>query len=332
MEQLRPDDLKDAIPAAKKFNRAGSIPVWDRARGRWQNILPAFGIDPKFLTTKNGPCPMCGGKDRWRFTDHDGGGKWWCNACGHGDGIDLAMKFTKQSFADVVKRIEDVLGDAPLAKTRPARSPEQNRDALRALWQHGRLIEPDDPVDRYLTGRGITIRDYPRCLRFVRQAKHANGTVHPAMLAAVSDTDGKPATIHKTYLTVDGQKAAVDRVRLFCPGSRPEGGAVRLAAHGADLGIAEGIETALAASQLHGVPVWAGLDDGGVDRFIPPPEVTRLIIFGDNDANYAGQRAAFSLAKRAILVLKIKVEVRIPDRPADKSKVDWNDVLRGVRP
>jgi putative DNA primase/helicase len=327
MEQLRPDDLKDANPVAKKFNSDRRIPLRDRACGHWLAILPALGIHPSFLKIKNGPCPMCGGKDRWRFYDPAGVGSWFCNNCGGGDGIALAMKFLSLPFTDVAKRIDSILGDAPLIAVPPRRT-EPNRDALLALWRRGRPIEPDDPVDRYLTGRGITIRDYPKCLRFVRQAKHADGSIHPAMLAAVSDTDGKSATIHKTYLTVDGQKADVDRVRLFYPGLRPEGGAVRLAAHGVDLGIAEGIETALSASQLHGVPVWAALDTGGVERFIPPPDVTRLIIFGDNDSNFSGHKAAYCLAMRAILVLKIKVEVKIPDRAG----TDWNDVLRGVQP
>lgn len=53
-----------------------SIPLHERARGRWTSILPALGIDSKFLKRRNGPCPMCGGKDRYRFTDLNGLGTW----------------------------------------------------------------------------------------------------------------------------------------------------------------------------------------------------------------------------------------------------------------
>jgi len=49
------------------------------------------------------------------------------------------------------------------------------------------------------------------------------------MLAMVADASGKPATIHKTYITSDGTKAAVQKVRMFCAGAVPSGGAVRLA-------------------------------------------------------------------------------------------------------
>ena len=39
----------------------------ERAVGRWKSILPAFGVTPQQLTGKHGPCPLCGGKDRFRF-------------------------------------------------------------------------------------------------------------------------------------------------------------------------------------------------------------------------------------------------------------------------
>ena len=43
-------------------------------------------------------------------------------------------------------------------------------------------------------------------------------------------------------------------------GTMPTGAAVRLMPHEEMLGIAEGIETALSASILFNVPVWAALD------------------------------------------------------------------------
>ena len=45
-----------------------------RARGRWREILPRFGIAGRFLQNRHGPCPLCGGKDRYRFDDRDGSG------------------------------------------------------------------------------------------------------------------------------------------------------------------------------------------------------------------------------------------------------------------
>jgi putative DNA primase/helicase len=141
------------------------------------------------------------------------------------------------------------------------------------------------------------------------------------MLAMVTDINGKPVTIHKTYITTDGKKAAVDKVRMFCPGSRPVGGAVRLTEIAAVLGVGEGIETSLAAAKMFSIPTWAALDAGGVERFEPPAEVKRLVVFGDNDVNGAGQRAAYALAAR--LSGRLEIEVKIPEKP----DTDWNDIL-----
>jgi putative DNA primase/helicase len=51
-------------------------------RHRWLDILTGLGVPAKFLRNKHGPCPMCGGKDRFRFDDKDGKGTFFCNGCG----------------------------------------------------------------------------------------------------------------------------------------------------------------------------------------------------------------------------------------------------------
>ena len=75
-------------------------------------------------------------------------------------------------------------------------------------------------------------------------------------------------------------------------------GAVRLFPIGADghLGIAEGIETALSAQAIFGVPTWAALSADGMARWQWPAEVRRVTIFAD--AGDAGRRAAARLADR----------------------------------
>jgi putative DNA primase/helicase len=298
-------------------------PLHERARGHWHGILPAIGISAKFLKRKNGPCPMCGGKDRWRFTDIGGKGTWYCNNCHGGNGIALVMKFTGLPFQEAAVRIERVIGEAPSKPIGSERSEASKRAALNALWQSACTICAEDPVDRWLQGRGVGMQNYPKCLRVGMRIRHSGPPVawHPAMLAMVTDGSGKPATIHKTYITAEGAKAAVDKVRMFCAGSVPAGGAVRLAPPAQVLGIAEGIETALAAAQLFGVPTWAALNAGGVERFVPPSETKHLIIFGDNDQNGVGQRAAYALAAR--LSGQTQIDVRIPETP----DTDFNDVL-----
>ena len=140
-------------------------PLHERARGRWHGILPAIGISEKFLKRKNGPCPMCGGKDRWRFTDIDGKGTWFCNQCYGGSGVDLVMKFTGLPFHAAARRIERALGDVPAEPIRADRTDEQKRASLNALWKSGRAVAAGDPVDRWLRARGVGMATYPKCLR-----------------------------------------------------------------------------------------------------------------------------------------------------------------------
>jgi putative DNA primase/helicase len=298
-------------------------PLQERTRGRWHGILPAIGINEKFLKRKNGPCPMCGGKDRWRFTDIDGKGTWFCNNCHGGNGIALVMKFTGLPFKEAAQRVELLLGKTPAEPIRAERSEQAMRAALNAVWQSGGPTQADDPVDRWLKARGVGMQNYPKCLRAGMRVRHSGPPVswHPAMLAMVAAPNGKPATIHKTYLTTAGAKAAVEKVRMFCAGSVPSGGAVRLAVPGPVLGVAEGIETALAAMKMFTIPTWAALSDWGVEKFDPPAETRHLMIFGDNDPHGAGQRAAYALAAR--LAGRMQVEVKIPE----KSGADWNDIL-----
>jgi len=311
------------------------IPLRDRARWRWQGILPAFGIHPSYLTGKNGPCPMCEGKDRWRFLDaatntnnyktrRPGDGTWICTHCGAGSGTDLVMRFTGMPFREAAQRIESIIGSVR-AQEHPKQDEEKVRASLRALWRNASPVSRGDATDLWLRSRGIELEVYPPCLRTGRRVRYYNDALtfseHPAMLAIVSGPDGKPATIFRTYLARDGNgKAAVEEPRkLRSP--MPKGSAIHLAPPSPTLGVAEGTETAFAAQKLFGIPTWSAICTYGVETFEPPPGTDRLVIFGDNDRNHAGQKAAETLAAR--LSGRMQVEVEIPTEPG----TDWNDVL-----
>src|ERR1700674_5626756 len=70
-----------------------------RASGNWMSILERLGVEHKVLGKRNQPCPGCGGKDRFQFTDKYGDGNYICRGCGSGDGfalleLCLGWKFT----------------------------------------------------------------------------------------------------------------------------------------------------------------------------------------------------------------------------------------------
>jgi putative DNA primase/helicase len=304
------------------------MPLWERANGRWRAILPALGVHARYLTGKNVPCPLCGeGRDRFRFDDKRGDGTWICSHCGAGQGLKLAMLYTGiTDFREIAVKIEAVLGEAPREQARTERSEAAKRAALNELWMASRPVSAGDPVDLWMRHRGIALNAYPTCLRTCMRARHSGPpvTFHPAMLSMVSAPTGRPVMIHRTFLTAAGMKAPVEKVRMFCAGTVPHGSAVRLAPAAKMMGVAEGIETAIAAAQIFHLPVWAALSDRGIETFEPPADVNRVIIFGDNDANGVGQKAAYGLAAR--LAPRMTVEVRLPD----VAGTDWNDVRLNV--
>jgi putative DNA primase/helicase len=95
--------------------------IADLTNGRWPDLLAQLaGLTPDQLTDKHQPCPLCGGKDRYRFDDQDGTGSWYCNQCGGkdqagggGSGIDMLMRRMNWSYAEACKRIEQRLGVIP---------------------------------------------------------------------------------------------------------------------------------------------------------------------------------------------------------------------------
>jgi len=298
------------------------IPLRDRARGRWSGILPALGIGESFLTGKHGPCPLCGGKDRWRWDNLEGRGTWICSKCGAGDGVALVMRKNGWEFCEAAKQIERMIGSAPAATPKRERSNRDERDWMNKLWLSSKAVESNDPVGSYLFRRtGLT--SFPACLRTAYHVRYQSDcpSFHPAMIAMLTGPDGSPSILHRTYLTDDGRKAPVIEPRLWMPGIIEKGAAIRLAPARDALGIAEGIETALSASALFGVPCWAAGNAAMLTAWQPPPEATRIIIFGDNDPNYAGQAAAYALAKRLKSDERV-VEVHIPAEVG----ADWNDV------
>ena len=60
-----------------------------RAHGCWTEILAHLGVDECILKKRNMPCPICGGTDRFQYTDKFGEGNYHCRSCGAGGGFKL---------------------------------------------------------------------------------------------------------------------------------------------------------------------------------------------------------------------------------------------------
>jgi putative DNA primase/helicase len=271
--------------------------------------------------------------DPWKLKERlggdvmDGGTRWLGPGPGHsrhdrslsvritGEGRPLVHSFSGDDFracADYLGIDREPKRTDPPTPRRTAPPPVPDHRAL-AIWRDAR---PDgEIVAVYLRSRGITT-PIPPTLRQGTALLHGRTPV-PAMVAAVQGPDRRIMAVQLTYLTWEGRKAPVTRPRLATGPIRTN--AVRLAAAGEVLGLAEGIETALSATQLAGVPVWATLGSENLSLARLPDQVRELHVFADADR--AGQAAADKTAQRHSR-RGLKVVIRTPPDGFE----DWNDV------
>lgn len=306
----------------------------DLAHGKWPGILSQLGLDHRYLSGKHTDCPLCGAEKKWfRFDNKGGRGSFICTSCGSGDGFQLAERFLGVDFKTVAKRVEELAGAIKFTPVKAVDN-EKAGAAISRVWRESHPLEVGDPVWQYLTGRGLSLAVRPVSIRCHPGLEYRDDDVRlgkfPAMVAMVADAQGRAVTIHRTYLQ-DGKKAPVPQPKkLMTPRGSIAGGAIRLfsAASHDVFGIAEGIETALAAQQRFGMPVWSCISTSGIESFVPPVEAEgkKLVIFADHDANFAGQKSAYALAFR-LAVKKFDVAVQVPP-----SVGDWLDHLNESQP
>lgn len=305
-----------------------------------------------------GPCPICGGRDR--FSVNPAKGVWNCRGAegGH-DSISLIMHTMGYDFK---KACELLTGTPPpdgrsgqidpQAAQRAAerrkqaeryRQQQEQEEAHRAarkrhsawdIWKQGITLKGTE-AEAYGENRGIEGIGLIPSLRF-------NPSVYnediqrpvPAMIGCVIGPDKGFRGVWRVFLKEGGQKADVPQVKKGL--GRPEGGSVWIATKEEALqpvwGICEGIETALSIRQLFGLPVFAALSTSGMIGFQVPPHVKHLVIYADGDIptrmknggwnEPPGMHAARKLSAR---LKEENVSHRIERPPQDG---DWNDVLK----
>ena len=293
-------------------------------QGRWYAILTQLGIHSDFLTGKKGPCPKCGGKDRFHWDNKEDRGTYYCQRCGAGDGFGLLKLVHGWDFRTTLQEVKRVVSFCHKVSP-PRQNSNRAREFLREVMRGARTPFPGGPVIRYLASRGLEVT--PALYEHRALKGHESGRIFPGMLAIVKGPDGTDLTLHRTYLTNRGTKAP-NTCRKLMPvvdGKSTMGGAIRLFEPGDTLAIAEGIETALAVHVITGLPVWATVSANGMEKFEPPDSVERLCIYGDNDISQTGQFYAYSLSKRLVKQGR-DAQVFIPQQVGD-----WNDVLREMR-
>jgi hypothetical protein len=240
-------------------------------------------------------------------------GKWTDAATGeHGDLLDVIRESCGLlDFHDVADEARRFLS---LPRAEPEPQPKQSRPSAQigSPVAARRLFSMSQPVTRtlveaYLRNRGITplyedgaLRFHPRC--YYRPDEHSPTETWPAMIARVTDLDGRITGAHRTWLDPDG----FDPVRLGkAPIDTPRramgdllGNAVRFGVASDVLAAGEGIETMLSLRcVLPTLPMAAALSANHLAAMLLPLTLRRLYVARDNDA--AGDGAAIALTERA---------------------------------
>ncbi|WP_411838590.1 primase-helicase zinc-binding domain-containing protein [Paracoccus sp. ME4] len=233
-----------------------------------------------------GPCPGCGGKDR--FSINPAKGVIFCRRCdAKGDQIALVQLVMGMDFPAALDWLVGPRQElTPAQRAAQARKAEEHRrareadaarrrqDAIALARRYWSAARPADGtlVAAYLERRGIRQRPgvaLPRCFRFEPQARlvvpddQRRGefvTVHegPAMLAAILDAQGQLTGVHRTWIDLGQPKGKVVAPHPFKAGEMvpskkvygsKKGGAIRIFTprDAATLVMAEGIETTLSA-------------------------------------------------------------------------------------
>lgn len=225
------------------------------------------------------------------------------------------------------------------------RENERRVRMISELWDQASPLELQNPgqypLTEYLRSRGIDpsvltahddIRFHPKTPCF----EQGKTEYRPAMIAAVRTADGELVTLHKTFLSEEGRKAAIEvpkRISVLPEGRSLNGCAIHVGRAGKVLGLAEGIETALSVTTATGITCWPCISANCLKTVVIPKGVETVLIFADKDRSRTGEVAAEALCER-LRSEGFKTRIYCPSQPipSQQKGVDWNDVLREFGP
>lgn len=250
-----------------------------------------------------GPCPACGGRDRFGVNLRKG--VFLCRRCdAKGGNLDLVMLVMGMEFKAALEWLVGPSRELSPDERRQreeraernrlvneARAARERQDAIRLardIWAEGKPAE-GTAVRAYLSLRGISqslLPVLPKCIRFAPElpftvkAEKGWQIIHkgPAMLAAVQGPDGMLSAVHRTWIDLgrpNGKAMVTDpNTGELQPSKKvigsKKGGAIRLSGHSHKAEImvmGEGIETTLSAMVSGAEPgamFWAGVDLGNM--------------------------------------------------------------------
>lgn len=293
------------------------------ACGHWPELLAAVGIDiPR--RGKHGPCPACGGKDRFRLDDKGGRGTWICSQCGNGDGLDLVSKVTGKSAKEAAELIAPLVGLSAggldpvelerIHQQQQARA-EQERKQDEQQRQKAARRAADIMAD---TGQGES--PYLERKGFCSHLGAVNRTLIREGGENFPDSSLVIPLINEAAELVNVQLIRDDGTKRYLHGGQKAGAFHRI--EGGELvAVVEGFATGLSIHQATGATVYCAMDCGNLMVVAQiarrqHPEA-RILLCGDNDADTQGNPGKTKAEQAAATVGGL---VALPPVAGD-----WND-------
>ena len=290
-----------------------------------QDFIP--GLKKKTANEWEGPCPSCGGTDR--FIVKADRQTYWCRQCRiKGDILNYIELTTGKNIKEQLA--EAGLLDAPKGKTGRG-SKEQ------FIWKQSK--PGDSPAYRYLSAtRGIANLQHSPAIRWNSFKPNGGKPINRIVLrlSKHGDSPEDPKSLHYLFLDTSATPPRKTGIQT----SNAEEGAMKGRAvwfypdkDTKTVAVAEGAETTLSALSVLGLNGAAALTTSGLKGIVLPQDTKELLIFCDQDTaekGCAGQKAALELAERfekggGTAWIVSPSDQCFAEKP---EKLDFNDLLK----
>lgn len=264
------------------------------ACGHWPDLLAAVGIDTPHRG-KHGPCPACGGKDRFRLDDREGRGTWICNQCGNGDGLDLLVRVTGKSTKEAAELLAPLVGLSaggldPAERERIQRQQQAKTEQERQRAEQQRQKAARRAAD-IMADTGLGESPYLERKGFGSHLSAVNRTLireggenFPAGSLVIPLTNEAGELLNVQLIRADGSKRYLAGGQKAGAYHRIEGGEL--------VAICEGYATGLSVHQATGASIYCAMDCSNLSAVAQiasrqHPEA-RILLCGDNDEGTQG--------------------------------------------
>lgn len=280
--------------------------------GAWRNTLEGYGCHlPN--GRKHGACPVCGGKDRFRFDDKDGRGTWFCGQCDpqSGGGLLLLSRYLGKPTIEVARELlgQDLPRTVAPVRLHSATSDQmekENRERAKrgAALMLQQAVKSEHP---YMTNKGLSGQWLVN--GEIMMGAEMERIERGAMLLVPAYKDGELVNMQK--IRADGTKRPIFGGDMTGVSHCIQGKETLIA-------VSEGFATGVTVNTMTGATTYVSFNTANLATSCALARQTfpdaRLVVFADNDDHGAGLKYAEEAAIPAGAV------IALPPEPGD-----WDD-------